>query len=50
MNDGQTLDAEEGHRLVRAYTLAFLDDSFGRADYGEVLDGDVVLSEAAGLP
>ncbi len=50
MNDGQTLEAEEGHRLVRAYTLAFLEDSFGFADYGDVLDGDVVLSEAAGLP
>lgn len=50
MGDGQTLDPAEGHRLVRAYALAFLEDSFGRGDYGDVLDGRVVISEAAELP
>ncbi len=50
MGDGQTLDPAEGHRLVRAYALAFLEDSFGRGDYADVLDGRVVISEAAEIP
>ena len=50
MNDGQTLDPEEGHRLVRAYTLAFAEDTLGRADYTAILEGSTVISEAAELP
>ncbi len=50
MNDGQTLDAEEGHRLVRAYALAFVEHSLGRGDYASVLDGDTVISAAVEFP
>jgi predicted dienelactone hydrolase len=50
MNDGQTLDPDEGHRLVRALALAFAEDALGRGDYAAVLDGSHVISEAAEFP
>jgi predicted dienelactone hydrolase len=50
MNDGQTLDPEEGHRLVRAYALAFAEQALGRGDHTAVLDGDERISDAESLP
>lgn len=46
LSDGQTLDPAVGHRIVRSYTLAHAETALGRGDYGEVLDGTLVVDPA----
>ncbi len=49
LGDGQTLDPEIGHRVVRAYSLAFAAHHTGDARMDDLLDGSVLVDEAGVL-
>jgi predicted dienelactone hydrolase len=49
LDDGSTIAPEDGWRVVDAYALAFAQHAIGDATYDGILDGSLVVDEAAVL-